>query len=97
MAFFYVIARMKRPEYEEIKHLVETGYFKDIVELIKRIPPKQWYADIGNTYKTYVARQLDPGDITAGEMIKLADLLETEDGKIFALVAKAVRKKKGKK
>ncbi|HTI12515.1 MAG TPA: hypothetical protein VL832_28275 [Puia sp.] len=64
---------------------------------MRRIQPKQWYADLGITYKTYVKRSAAPGTFKADEMIALAAAIEIEPGVIFALIQKAVLRKKGKK
>jgi len=88
---------MKRPEYEDLKHLIETGFIKDITEVVGRIEPKLWYADMGITYKTYVRRKEAPGTFKADEIIALGTALETDPTILFTLVVKALQKKKGKK
>lgn len=88
---------MKRPEYEDLKVLIASGHIKDIAELIRRIEPKLWYADIGITYKTYMRRKEAPGTFKADEIITLGNILETDPAIIFTLVHRATQKKKGKK
>lgn len=88
---------MKRPEYEDIKHLIETGYIKDILEVLRRVPPKLWYADMGITYKTFVKRSEAPGTFKYDETVALAAALDVDPTIISALVNKALGKKKGKK
>jgi len=97
MAFFYVIGRMKRAEYETIKHLIETGFIKDITEVVRRIQPQLWYADIGITYKTYAKRLEAPGTFKVDELMALSAALEVDPVIIFSLVAKGLQKRKGKR
>lgn len=88
---------MKRPEYEDLKHLIEDGHIKDITEIVRRIEPKLWYADMGITYKTYVRRKEAPGTFKADEIMVLAAILETDPLAIFSLISNSLQKKKGKR
>lgn len=96
MSFFYVIGSMRADERAEIRHLLETGYFKDITQLLAKLEWSYIYEHIGMAHRTVSRRSKDPGSFKMSELRALAKMIGVLPSVLYDLADKAIEKK-GKK
>jgi len=97
---------MERPQkesqgqYARLKHLLETGFIKEIHELFPQGERKALLLEMAMSHKTLRRRLAKPETFGMDEIVSIADALGVNYIKISDLVYKAMmqaKKKKGKR
>lgn len=84
---------MTAEEKAEIKHLLETGFFKDITQLLTRLEWSQIYEQVGMVHRTVSSRSKDPGSFKIAELRGIAKMIGVLPTVLYDLTDRAIERK----
>jgi hypothetical protein len=88
----------KRQKYASVKHLLSTGYFTTLTELIEETGIMNLVNDLPISHKALSRRLGNLEYFTLGELKRIAELIEADPNKIselaFGEMQKAAKKKR---